>query len=158
VAPDPKLIEVARAAEAGEALPRLRIAIANQVIIGVPGSSSRFNEVAWEGISDELGRNIQRDAGTAWKGKKQDVVAERWEAEGAKLRDGWATAAFASEPDPPENLTLYGAVVWVWGQPLGFRVPALRVRLDSISTWWVGTARVMQQSVQAWAEFLTTTG
>jgi hypothetical protein len=63
-----------------------------------------------------------------------------------RVREGWGPAAREPEPDPPENLTLYNAIVWAWGEPSGLRVPAVRVPLDAVTAWWPGPAEQVKGS------------
>jgi hypothetical protein len=72
------------------------------------------------------------------------------------LREGWRAAAVAPEPVPPENLTLYDAVVWAWGESSGLRVPAVRVRIESVGVWWPGHAEVIKgQTAGGWFAFVS---
>jgi len=150
VAADPKLVELARAAEADKTLPLLRVATAGQLVVGVPGPSSRFNEVTWEPIISEIGKTIQKRAGAAWSRtaveRRAETLGQQWEAAAEPLREGWGPAANAHEPDPPENLTLYDSIVWGWGEQSGLRVPAVRVSIESVTAWWVGNAQVIKGS------------
>jgi hypothetical protein len=145
MAPDPKLVEVARAAEAELALPLLRLSTAGQLIVGVPGPTSRFSEATREPLAREvMARTGQRGAFTSQK--KAEALQAHQDEEAVKVREGWAPAAREPEPDPPENLTLYNAILWAWGEPSGLRVPAVRVRLDAVTAWWPTPAEQVKGS------------
>ena len=122
---DPKLVEIARAAEAERTLPLLRLSTAAQLIVGIPGPSPGFNKATWGPVVDELQRRINRDEGAAWSRKAQkkraEVVGERWEFRGGAASGGMGSSRHRSRPDPPENLTIYDAVVWAWAESSGLR-------------------------------------
>lgn len=42
---------------------------------------------------------------------------------------------------PPENLTIYDAVVWTFGETNCLGLPVIRVRLEAVNSWWVGQGR-----------------
>jgi hypothetical protein len=63
---------------------------------------------------------------------------ERFDTNVEPLKAGWGPAANAPEPDPPENLTIYEAIVWTFGEANGLRVPVIRVRIEAINAWWIG--------------------
>jgi hypothetical protein len=144
---DPKLVQVARAAELELRLPLLRLSTAGQFIVGSPGPSSRFREATAIPLGAELMQQLQRQRGRELR--KGDALQRQHEADIEELRAGWVGAAELSEPDPPENLTLYEAVVWGWGESSGMRVPAVRVRLEAISAWWVGAGDEIKGKVGA---------
>jgi hypothetical protein len=145
---DAKLIEVARSAEAGGRLPTVRLATAAQLIVGIPGRSADFNEVTWQPIVSDLEREAGSAPALGWSqeklAKKQAARDERFERGAQELRDGWGPAAHAPELDPPENLTLYNALVWRWGEHSGLRVPAVRVALSAVTAWWVGQGQIVK--------------
>lgn len=140
---DPKLIELARSAEAGHELPLLRISTASQLVIGVPGRSADFSEVTWPPIMDEMSGNTGRGA---WSPKRIRQAEQQLEKQADRMWEGWAPAAAAPDPDPPEVLTLYGALVWAWGESSGLRVPALRLSLDAVTVWWVSPGEQMKSN------------
>ena len=141
MAPDPKLIEVARSAERGLLLPAIRLSVASQFVIGTPGPSSRFNEVSWDPVSQGLWEQIRSEERTLSRKKTTEQVQGRFDVEVEALKEGWGPAAVAPEPDPPENLTIYDAVVWTFGESNCLGLPVVRVRLDAINSWWVGQGR-----------------
>jgi hypothetical protein len=136
-----KLIEVARSAERGLTLPAIRVSLASQFVIGTPGPSSRFNDVSWEPVSSGLWEQITREERTLSRRKTTENVQARFDLEVDGLKAGWGPAATAPEPDPPENLTIYDAVVWTFGESNCLGLPVIRVRLDAISSWWVGQGK-----------------
>ena len=73
--------------------------------------------------------------------KTTEQVQGRFDVELEALKEGWGPAAVAPEPDPPENLTIYDAVVWTFGESNCLSLPVVRVRLDAINSWWVGQGR-----------------
>lgn len=152
---DPKLIEIARSAEAGRTLSPLKLSTPAQLIVGVPGPSSGFVEATWTSIMDEQRQRIRRDKGGFPSQKKAGAVEQRLEAEASPLREAWGPVVVAPEPDPPETLTVYDAIVWAWGEHSGLRVPAVRVRIDSISAWWAGNAvQIKGSSGGGWFAFV----
>jgi hypothetical protein len=138
MAPDPKLIEVARSAERGLPLPAVRLSLGSQFVIGTPGPSSRFNETSWDPITQGLWEQIRREERTLSRKKTQEAVQARFDVDVEALKEGWGPAAIAPEPDPPENLTIYDAHVWTFGETNCLVLAVMRVRLEAINSWWVG--------------------
>jgi hypothetical protein len=91
-----------------------------------------------------------------WSRKRSEAAKARFGSEVDALREGWGPTAVTPEPEPPENLTLYRAVVWAWGEHSGLRVPVIRVRIDAVLSWWVGnTEQIKGSSSGAWFAFIS---
>jgi hypothetical protein len=153
---DPKLIEVARSAEAGGQLPTLRLATAAQLIIGIPGQPSNFGEVTWPPIVEEMRKQAHRPPSLMPSRGKAEAREEEFKAQTDALWGDWRAAARAAEPDPPGFLTLYNALVSGWGESSALRVPAVRVNLDAVTAWWVGTGKMIKdESGLGWFGFVS---
>src|SRR4051812_9444681 len=128
---DPKLVEIARLAEADEPCPGLHLTTSSHFVIGMPGPSSDFAGAVEQPMRNELWAQVQ---GSTRRKERQatyeDVVSQ--------IERGWHRAVNVPEAHEPTVITVYQALFWAWGESAGLRLPAVRVRLDAVSAWWVG--------------------
>ena len=130
---DPKLLAIARAAEEGQRCPALKLATASQYITGSPGPSSWFIEASRPSMETELWQGVQRSA----RRKDQENMYRTVRSE---TQAAWDAAYMATDTGELTALTVYQATAWAWGEGSGWSLPALRVRLDAVTAWWVAAA------------------
>jgi hypothetical protein len=127
---DTQLVRLVRAAEAGQRCPPVRVFAGSALYLGTPGPSSVFAEFMREPLAEVytevLSKRPRRE-------RKQDPG------------DPWAMASEALEvlsparPDDgePTALTLLRAQWWPVGPGDGLNVPAIRIPLAAVDSWWL---------------------
>jgi hypothetical protein len=131
---DPKLVEIAKAAELGQPLPLLKLATASHIYYGAPGPSPSFADASDQPLRDDLWNLAGR---TAPRKEREAVYEEAVN----RIGPAWRRVVSVPEEETPTSLTLFDTIMWAWGEPSGLRVNAIRVNLAAISAWWVGAGQ-----------------
>lgn len=139
---DHRLLAIARAAEAGEECPPVRLLTDGHMLTGKPGSWDLFRDGNWLPLVGEM----QAAVGKRPKSERKDkpVSREEIEAHALQLYKPMDGAPSEDGADP----TALSLIDVTWGLPSGevARVPAMRVALSSVAAWWVaGVTPVNQQ-------------
>lgn len=127
---DAQLLELVRAAEAGKRCPPVRVFAGGALYIGTPGPSSVFAEFMRQPLAAEYGEVLSKrprreriqDPGDPW-----GMASEALEVLSLSTRD----------EAEPTALTLLRAQWWPVGPGDGLNVPAIRIPLEAVDSWWL---------------------
>ena len=123
---DPLLVALARAADAGEALPAVRLMTGNGLFVGRPGPAIGFLEEARTPLKREQLAAQPKDEPSDYAA----AVARALHAVHDRVE--------IREEDDPTALTIYGARWYASAGNLGFdSLPAVRIPLAAVSGWWI---------------------
>lgn len=124
---DPHLQAIVKAAEGGADLYRIVVVCGATVYVGKPVSTSRFADKNFE----EFGVEFFKDAGN-WKTARQEkeLIADQ------KAREILDAMSPADTLPTLDVLSLSPAQVFPGGMT-SYEVPAVRVHLHQIDSWWV---------------------
>lgn len=124
---DPHLQAVVRAAENGANLLRVAVVCGSTVYVGIPVSTSKFAETNLTAF----GAEFFKDAGN-WKTSRQEkeVIADQ------KAKEVMKAISPGDSLPTLDVLSLSPAQVFPSGMT-SYEVPAVRVHLHQIDSWWV---------------------
>jgi hypothetical protein len=130
MAVDPVLRALARAAEADELCPPVRLATAGQFIFGTPRPTSFFFEASESPLQVEAYQRVEHLRRSA----RAAAIAEYQEVIGPAL----LAMVQAPIPEEPRSMTIGDAQMWSFGERDGVRLPVVRVDLEAVQSWWIG--------------------
>ena len=131
---DPKLVEIARLAEAGEACPPLSIVTSSHFIRGVPVSTDVFNETADSKFEEIVAAEVRSRFGRRDREQETARVVAEFEPLMSKVYA-------AREEDTAGVLTLQWPIYWAWGEASGLQLPVSRLSIQAIASWWIGDGK-----------------
>lgn len=151
---DAHLVELARAAEAGEECPPVRLIAGGSIIIGWPAPSSALAERSAAPLAAEYAVGL---SGRSRRERRESPVDAETAAKQAieLLQEIGERAA----TDEPRALTLVGAQWLSPGDGGGLNLPVVRVPLASVAAWWIaGGEKLEARGWGGFVGFITPTG
>lgn len=130
---DPLLMNILNAAERGEKVPKIVLVVGPWVVMGSPVSTERFRQLTNESLAD-----------TTWKTAKiRDRARADSKSQAATLAAGYLAAMGGGDSNNQVSISIESALM-VNG--ISIRIPAMRVPLASVDSWWVTTHTAEAQS------------
>ena len=135
---DTVLLNIAQAAEQGVETPAVHvITCAGDLIVGMPCSTEDFRELTWPHYKMAVAKAVARRPRQERKNQPLDkdaLATERYVAVGP-----------ANDPGSPV-LNICNAVLSFGGRGDGMELPAIRIPVDCVSSWWIAGEKYKKEA------------